>query len=600
MDDAPDPPKRKRNDVAERKKKNKDLEYSCVKCSWNTLCKNKEFDNDIQNIILNINKISFLSYKLLNFHVIRLIEENKEIPEITQNLFYNCCCMVSKFQNRKNKINEEDELYISFSKFKDYIDELPFRDKMCNLINNLNKQQETVSFNHLKLNFYKRLKKYLELKTGEKRGNILYNWLKDIYEEEYKGHNFFIHHIRKWLKYVPTETNIKKHSSHFIKIYYHILRTFEKFPNTKKVRTFSLLPNKNSFTMSNIEICNKSLADIISYIINEKVNPDFMDKKRDYWINLFNIEKFETQNRKFSYTILTDGKSAVIQLEKPKKNKIKDYKGIEYEQYVGIDPGIRSLVTSYNDKDETLQMTTKQYRHESKMIYGCKKRESWYKKWDNYEYWKNIPSFKVSKTKNMLKYFEYVLPKIDDLFRFHVKHNFRGLKFKSYCRSKATLTKICKNIKKDKKTIIGFGDFSQQQGLVKKHPTTPILKIKKELNKYCDVIEINEYNTSKTCHLCHQEVKLYKNRILKDKIDKVMILSHNGICMNIKHKMSNVHGVIRCINNECKLCCMDRDVNASKNILDLLLLQLNNKKRPVCFLPKKSKNNCDTHMQISS
>ena len=161
--------------------------------------------------------------------------------------------MVSKFKDRKNNVDKYDELYISFSKFEHYIDELPFRDKMCNLINNLTRQQLTMTQNHLKLNFYKRFRKYLELKTGEKRGNVLYNWLKDIYAEEYNGSNFFIQYMRKWLKYIPTETNIKKYSSHFIKVYYKILQTFEKFPNTKRVRTFNLLPNKGGFTMSHIE-----------------------------------------------------------------------------------------------------------------------------------------------------------------------------------------------------------------------------------------------------------------------------------------------------------------------------------------------------------
>ena len=38
---------------------------------------------------------------------------------------------------------------------------------------------------------------------------------------------------------------------------------------------------------------------------------------------------------------------------------------------------------------------------------------------------------------------------------------FRRLNFTSYCRGKATLEQICRNITKDKKTLIGFGDYSQ-------------------------------------------------------------------------------------------------------------------------------------------
>jgi hypothetical protein len=38
---------------------------------------------------------------------------------------------------------------------------------------------------------------------------------------------------------------------------------------------------------------------------------------------------------------------------------------------------------------------------------------------------------------------------------------------------------------------------------------------------------------------------------------------------------------------------MDRDINASKNILHLLQLQHSGKRRPECFSPKNM-NDCDT------
>jgi len=48
------------------------------------------------------------------------------------------------------------------------------------------------------------------------------------------------------------------------------------------------------------------------------------------------------------------------------------------------------------------------------------------------------------------------------------------------------MDKICKSITEDKKTLVGFGDFSQKHGLVKKHPTAPIQKLKHELRRYCE------------------------------------------------------------------------------------------------------------------
>jgi hypothetical protein len=590
------PPKVKeklvRSDVKKRKEANKDTEFTCVKMSFNSLVENNYLNGGIQEIVLNINKICFLSYQLLNYHFTRLIQEKKPLPEITQNLFYQACSTVSVMRERREKIDITDEIYISFSHYKHNLRELPFRDRMGNLINNLNRQQITMANNHLSLNFYKRFHKYLELKTGENRKAVIYKWLKDIYAEEYKGKNFFILKMREWLKYRPTEENIKKHSNHFIRVYYKILQEFEKYPYTKGVRTFNLLPTKNSFTLSAIEICSSCLKDIIAYFTKQPVPKDFDENKLVYWYELFKIEKYETKERKFAYAIFTDGKVGVVRLRKPKFEapKAKDIKNIDYEQYVGIDPGLRSLQTSCNDTGRVIETTTPSYRHDCKMKYACKKREMWYKKWEYYEIWRNIPSFKTTSLEKMRNYFKHVYPHMNVIFQFHIYKNFRGLSFRSYCRGKATLHKICESIVEKKKTLVGFGDFSQQHGLVKKHPTAPIKKFKNELRKYCDVIDIDEYNTSKTCNCCHKPIELYKNKVIRKMRDGTYT----------KARLSQINSVIRCNLNECKLCCMDRDINASKNILYLLKLQKDGKKRPECFLPSSKEEeqptiiNCET------
>ena len=578
-----------RNDVKERKEANKDTEFTCVKMSFNSLVENNYLNGGLQDIVLNINKICFLSYQLLNYHFTRLIEEKKPLPDITQNLFYQACSAVSIMKERKEKIDSTDELYISFSHYKENLGELPFRDRMGNLMNNLNKQQITMTENHLKMNFYKRFHKYLELKTGETRKGVIYHWLKDIYATEYTGKNFFILSIRQWLKYPPTESNIKKHSSHFVKIYYKILNTFEKYSNKKGVRTFNLLPTKNSFSLSAIEICSSCLKDIIGYFTKQPVPKDFDENILFYWYDFFKIEKYETNQRRFANTIYTDGKVAVVRLRKPKMEilKPKDIKNMEYEQYVGLDPGVRSLQTSCNDTGRVIETTTPSYRHDCKMNYATKKREMWYKNWEHYEIWRNIPSFKTTRLEKMRTYFTYTYPHLNAIFKFHLYKNFRGLSFRSYCRGKATMSKICKSIVGDKKTLVGFGDFSQQHGLVKKHPTAPIKKFNKELRRYCDVVMIDEYNTSKTCNCCKNPIELYKNKIIRKTRDGT----------HTKARMSIINSVIRCNLNECKLCCMDRDINASKNILFLLQLQQAGKKRPECFLPLKNKNNYDTPLE---
>ena len=70
------------------------------------------------------------------------------------------------------------------------------------------------------------------------------------------------------------------------------------------------------------------------------------------------------------------------------------------------------------------------------------------------------------------------------------------------------------------------------------------------------------------CSSCKNPIELYRNRIRRKK---------KGVLEPIA-RMSNIHSVIRCKHNECKLC-------ASKNILGLLLNQYRGEERPTCFKP---------------
>ena len=144
---------------------------------------------------------------------------------------------------------------------------------------------------------------------------------------------------------------------------------------------------------------------------------------------------------------------------------------------------------------------------------------------------------------------------MEKFYQFHLDKNFRGLNFNAYCQNKRTLESISKSLtkhhqnSKNKNIIMGFGDFSQKDGLGKKRPKAPILKIKHHLRQRCYVIDIDEYNTSKTCSCCHQPIELYKNHTIKKfkRNDKKII----------SKRKREVYSVIRCERyasyNECKL-----------------------------------------------
>lgn len=118
-EDEANTPKEKvvRSDVKLRKEANKDTEFTCIKSSWESFCKNSLLaDTIVEDILPKVNTINLLSYKLMNFHYTRLLEEGKPLPDLKQNLFYQACCMVSQLKYTKEKEDATTELYESFPK----------------------------------------------------------------------------------------------------------------------------------------------------------------------------------------------------------------------------------------------------------------------------------------------------------------------------------------------------------------------------------------------------------------------------------------------------------------------------------------------------
>jgi hypothetical protein len=116
---------------------------------------------------------------------------------------------------------------------------------------------------------------------------------------------------------------------------------------------------------------------------------------------------------------------------------------------------------------------------------------------------------------------------------------------------------MCKALVNDKKTVVGFGDWSNQDSPVLKKPKGPVKAFKECLKRHATVIDIDEYKTSKTCSCCHEKVEKTK-----------------------------VYTVLRCGNTLCKRNLVNRDLNAALNILCLVVNQIEGRPRPNCFMRK--------------
>uniref|UniRef100_K3WN18 Transposase n=1 Tax=Globisporangium ultimum (strain ATCC 200006 / CBS 805.95 / DAOM BR144) TaxID=431595 RepID=K3WN18_GLOUD len=149
---------------------------------------------------------------------------------------------------------------------------------------------------------------------------------------------------------------------------------------------------------------------------------------------------------------------------------------------------------------------------------------------------------------------------------------FRKLKLRSYIFAQKKLRELCLKLTAQggRRTIVGFGDWSNQDigGLIKKCPAGPVKPLERMLRKYCRVESIDEFRTSKLHNDCHRSLD---HQYSKRK------------CRDGKERTLKVHGVLHCKNNGCHGMTVNRDVNASKNMLLLLQLKMRGEDRPPAF-----------------
>ena len=101
-------------------------------------------------------------------------------------------------------------------------------------------------------------------------------------------------------------------------------------------------------------------------------------------------------------------------------------------------------------------------------------------------------------------------------------------------------------------------------------------KLEAELKKVCRVVSVDEFRTSKVHNACG--CKLQHRYCHKHKKKKYIEDTTDGV-----GKIVKVHSVLFCDNRSCESISMNRDENASRNILQLLVQQLQNNSRPTHF-----------------
>jgi hypothetical protein len=141
------------------------------------------------------------------------------------------------------------------------------------------------------------------------------------------------------------------------------------------------------------------------------------------------------------------------------------------------------------------------------------------------------------------------------------------------CASKKKLHNLCIGLARcGRKTLVGYGDYglTTSSGVIKGCTPGPSGRLRRELGRYCKVVVIDEFRTSKTCNCCKQ--RCFRNMRKKVRDDETGRITYQ-----------NVHSVLHCRNSGCLSMTVNRDVNASRNILEILRAMVDGLERPEPF-----------------
>lgn len=403
--------------------------------------------------------------------------------------------------------------------------------------------------------------------------------------------------------------DIKIHPTKYLSYAFYINKKIEELGK----RPYQVIPQRNNITPKHItlntcafvDIIDDKKKDVFDYNKTELILHGKKHQKH-IWSKILKLEKrsiFEQNNYIFYNQMSTDGFSCsllfILKKYKDKKfgdklpkfeddnefNKLDDLTKGECKKYstnkyklLFLDPGkIRPIsVIDENDKFYKYSACRRRndtYTKRSNQIIDLEKKKNKIDKKENILSKFSCRTLDETKYKDFIKEKNKVNEKTKD---FYDQPLLRKLKFRRFTKTKQSNEQIIKEIrdtfltkkeqKNNKKIVICHGDYSrttQMKGTI----STPNIGMKKLLEKQFEILDVNEFNTS----------KLYNKTLTELTNVKVRRGNHNKMLHEILTPKEETNNCI----------FVNRDVNACKNIRYITKYYLKYQKRPKEFQRKK-------------
>ncbi|RLN50300.1 hypothetical protein BBJ29_008522 [Phytophthora kernoviae] len=456
------------------------------------------------------------------------------------------------------------------------------------MVNEMAKLMEINALNMIALHFRRRLHQYIRFRYAKKGDTELkYRETRRLVNSCYRVRSA----PEKDDDDIPTDKTVKwqirANCAHFLHKLYDMLawmeKVVDKHPKTKGARLYSLLPVATTFQAAYVKLNASTLHGLLARLIDLPKVENFLKKelnivlarkrtgsqlpfdKKTFQKNrsevirkVFDVEQFETRNRKFVDEIKTNGYGASITMIRP----------VTTTSVVVVEKKVSKKKRKKND--DTAELVSKEKKMRKKKVKTPEEiaEENMFAK----ELFKLGPDYSPD-----------VLTGIDPGMRSLVTAMSDRAKMKA-------LDMLAKRLvpEASKQVCIAYGDWSRRTG-IKGHASGTVKGFVEALKRRATVIPMDEYWRSITCCCCHQRLKqarLFTK--MKRKEDEVGIRQKERLSMkevkeivemarfrNPKQADKKVvlkctRNVLRCTNSGCKANFWNRDVNAARNMLELL------------------------------
>jgi hypothetical protein len=294
---------------------------SSVKVNLDRVLSSNVDHQKLDSLLLDANMMIYQAYHLVNFYVIDLLSHIDVHTNIAlnQSLYEQACRSVTTMSSaeRSNPLPRLVELKRIYAQnFLPFVPQgdLPSRDAMGHMIACIASEMVTRAHTALDTTKYPRFTKYLGIKHGLTKSQQ-YQWWNDICNLDYNGDNRLIKEYQTaWFHGVaPNMLDVKQedHCLTLLQMNYWILQFYESLTKEereqKKIRLFTILPVKQSFTISHIPMDTLTIQHVLKFI-SKTVPPNKEDRSWDAFLN-FTRNQCGMKRSHFGNFITTDGVS---------------------------------------------------------------------------------------------------------------------------------------------------------------------------------------------------------------------------------------------------------------------------------------------------